>query len=104
MKQTRLAIDIGGTFTDLAVVLGSKRVSTKVLTTPRAPEEGVLAGIDILMQRAKLVAGDIALVIHVLATNAIIERKGAKTALIVTQGFRDSIEMAFETASSSMTS
>jgi N-methylhydantoinase A len=98
MDQARLAIDIGGTFTDLAVVLGSKRVSTKVLTTPRAPEEGVLAGIDIVMQRAKLVAGDIALVIHgtTLATNAIIERKGAKTALIVTQGFRDSIEMAFE--------
>jgi len=80
MKQTRLAIDIGGTFTDLAVVLGSKRVSTKVLTTPRAPEEGVLAGIDILMQRAKLVAGDIALIIHgtSFASNAISERKGAR--------------------------
>ena len=98
MDKARLAIDIGGTFTDLAVVLGSKRVSAKVLTTPRAPEEGVLAGIDMLMQRAHLAAGDIALVIHgtTLATNAIIERKGAKTALIVTQGFRDSIEMAFE--------
>jgi N-methylhydantoinase A len=98
MGKARLAIDIGGTFTDLAVVLGSKRFSTKVLTTPRAPEEGVLAGIDVLLRRAELAPADIALLIHgtTLATNAIIERKGAKTALIVTQGFRDSIEMAFE--------
>jgi N-methylhydantoinase A len=98
MGKARLAIDIGGTFTDLAVVLGAKRFSTKVLTTPRAPEEAVLTGIDLLLQRAGLSAADIALVIHgtTLATNAIIERKGARTALVVTEGFRDSIEMAFE--------
>jgi N-methylhydantoinase A len=98
MGNARLAIDIGGTFTDLALVLGPRRYSAKVLTTPRAPEEGVLTGIDPLLRQAAMTPADIGLVIHgtTLATNAIIERKGARTALIVTEGFRDSIEMAFE--------
>jgi N-methylhydantoinase A len=96
--KARLAVDIGGTFTDLALELGPKRFSAKVLTTPRAPEEGVLTGIDLVMRQAGLKPADLALIIHgtTLATNAIIERKGARTALIVTEGFRDSIEMAFE--------
>src|SRR5215471_16337932 len=98
MAKARLAIDIGGTFTDLALIADNGRYSAKVLTTPQAPEAGVLAGIDLLLRQAELTAEDIGLVIHgtTLATNAIIERKGAKTALIVTEGFRDSIEMAFE--------
>src|SRR5215813_999646 len=98
MAKARLAIDIGGTFTDLALIADDERYSAKVLTTSQAPEEGVLAGIDPLLRQAELTAEDIGLVIHgtTLATNAIIERKGAKTALIVTEGFRDSIEMAFE--------
>jgi len=98
MAKARLAIDIGGTFTDLALIVDDGRYSAKVLTTSQAPEEGVLAGIDLLLRQAELTAEDIGLVIHgtTLATNAIIERKGAKTALIVTEGFRDSIEMAFE--------
>ena len=98
MAKARLAIDIGGTFTDLALLADDGRYSAKVLTTSQAPEEGVLAGIDLLLRQAELTAEDIGLVIHgtTLATNAIIERKGAKTALIVTEGFRDSIEMAFE--------
>src|SRR6516162_8945501 len=98
MAKARLAIDIGGTFTDLALLADDGRYRAKVLTTAQAPEEGVLAGIDLLLRQAELTAEDIGLVIHgtTLATNAIIERKGAKTALIVTEGFRDSIEMAFE--------
>ena len=98
MAKARLAIDIGGTFTDLALLADDGRYSAKVLTTSQAPEEGVLAGIDLLLRQAELTAEDIGLVIHgtTLATNAMIERKGAKTALIVTEGFRDSIEMAFE--------
>src|SRR5262245_15887342 len=96
--KARLAVDIGGTFTDLALEHGGKQLSIKVLTTPRAPEEGVLAGIDDILKQAGLKPADLGLVIHgtTLATNAIIERKGARTALIVTEGFRDSIEMAFE--------
>lgn len=98
MSKARLAVDIGGTFTDLALELGPRRYSVKVLTTTRAPEEGVLTGIDLVLKQASLKPADIGLIIHgtTLATNAIIERKGARTALIVTEGFRDSIEMAFE--------
>ncbi|SJZ84681.1 N-methylhydantoinase A [Enhydrobacter aerosaccus] len=98
MDKARLAVDIGGTFTDLALEANGKRTSVKVLTTPRAPEEGVLTGIDEILKASGLKPADFSLIIHgtTLATNAIIERKGAKTALVVTEGFRDSIEMAFE--------
>jgi N-methylhydantoinase A len=98
MTQARLAIDIGGTFTDFAIEAGEQRHSVKVLTTPRAPEEGVLSGIEQILTQANLKPADIGIIIHgtTLATNAIIERKGARTAMLVTEGFRDSIEMAFE--------
>jgi N-methylhydantoinase A len=98
MKRPRLAVDIGGTFTDCVLEVDGRRWSRKVLTTPAAPEEAVLAGIDTILADAALAAADLALVIHgtTLATNAIIERKGARTALIVTRGFRDSVEMAYE--------
>jgi N-methylhydantoinase A len=97
-EKARLAVDIGGTFTDLCLEWNGKRTSTKVLTTPRAPEEGVLTGLDEIMKLSGAKPGDLGIIIHgtTLATNAIIERKGAKTALIVTEGFRDSIEIAFE--------
>ncbi|MBS0221075.1 MAG: hydantoinase/oxoprolinase family protein [Proteobacteria bacterium] len=98
MGKARLAVDIGGTFTDLALEANGKRTSVKVLTTPRAPEEGVLTGIGEILKQSGVKPADLGLIIHgtTLATNAIIERKGARTALIVTEGFRDSIEMAFE--------
>ena len=98
MEKARLAVDIGGTFTDLALEWNAKWTSVKVLTTTRAPEEGVLTGIAEILKLSGLKPADLGLIIHgtTLATNAIIERKGAKTALVVTEGFRDSIEMAFE--------
>jgi N-methylhydantoinase A len=98
MEQARLAVDIGGTFTDLCLDWNGKRTSVKVLTTPRAPEEGVLTGVTDILKLSGVKPGDLGIIIHgtTLATNAIIERKGAKTALVVTEGFRDSIEMAFE--------
>jgi N-methylhydantoinase A len=98
MTSARLAVDIGGTFTDFALEVGAKRFSRKVLTTPSAPEQGVLAGIEMILADAALRPSDLGLIIHgtTLATNAIIERKGAKTALLATRGFRDSIEMAYE--------
>jgi N-methylhydantoinase A len=94
----RLAVDIGGTFTDVVLAAGGRQVTTKVLTTPAAPEEGVLAGIEKVMSEAGAAPSDVSLVVHgtTLATNALIERKGARTALIVTEGFRDSVEMAYE--------
>src|SRR5262245_40068490 len=98
MKKARLAVDIGGTFTDLCLEWQGRHTSVKVLTTPRAPEEGVLAGMDEVLTQTAIKPADFGLIIHgtTLATNAIIERKGAKTALVVTEGFRDSIEIAFE--------
>ncbi len=98
MEQARLAVDIGGTFTDLCLDWNGKRTSAKVLTTPRAPEEGVMTGVAEILKLSGVKPGDLGLIIHgtTLATNAIIERKGARTALIVTDGFRDSIEIAFE--------
>ncbi|RMD63458.1 MAG: hydantoinase/oxoprolinase family protein, partial [Alphaproteobacteria bacterium] len=99
IQQTaRLAVDIGGTFTDVALERGDEMITTKVLTTPRRPEEGVLAGIAKVMDQAQATPGEIGLIIHgtTLATNALIERKGAKTALITTEGLRDSLEMAYE--------
>ncbi|MEH2470827.1 N-methylhydantoinase A [Nitrobacteraceae bacterium AZCC 2161] len=98
MTSARLAVDIGGTFTDFALEVGAKRFSRKVLTTPSAPEQGVLAGIEMILADAALRPSDLGLIIHgtTLATNAIIERKGAKTALLATRGFRDSIEIAYE--------
>lgn len=98
MTTARLAVDIGGTFTDFALEVDGARFSRKVLTTPAAPEQGVLAGVDLVLRDAGLSPGDLDLIVHgtTLATNAIIERKGAKTALIATRGFRDAIEMAYE--------
>ncbi len=96
--SVRLAVDIGGTFTDVVVAVGERLITAKVLTTARAPERGVLDGIDTVLASASLTPERIDLVVHgtTLATNALIERKGARTALIVTEGFRDSLEMAHE--------
>jgi N-methylhydantoinase A len=98
MRSARLAVDIGGTFTDFVLDIDGVQYSRKILTTPRAPEEAVLAGTRLVLGDAGLTHSDLSLIIHgtTLATNAIIERKGAKTALLVTKGFRDSIEMAYE--------
>ena len=97
-QSLRLAVDIGGTFTDLVLEDGSVSHSVKVLTTPAAPELGVLEGIERILAEANAKPADVGLVIHgtTLATNALIERKGARTALITTEGFRDSIEIAYE--------
>ena len=91
----RLGVDIGGTFTDVALETGGARFSAKLLTTPQAPERGVLAAIHAVLEESGLSPAELSIIIHgtTLATNAIIERKGAKTALITTEGFRDTLEM-----------
>jgi N-methylhydantoinase A len=98
MPSARLAIDIGGTFTDLAVEHDGRRATIKVLTTQAAPERGVIGGARAILQASGVTASDIDIVIHgtTLATNAVIERKGARTALLTTQGFRDVIAMGNE--------
>jgi N-methylhydantoinase A len=94
----RLAADIGGTFTDVVLEGAGRRHSCKVLTTPRAPEEGVMAGIARVCAESGVRAADVGLIIHgtTLATNALIERKGARTAFLTTEGFRDILEMGLE--------
>lgn len=94
----RLAVDIGGTFTDIVLERDGHRLTRKVLTTQQRPEEGVLDGVRLLLDDARLHVSDIDVFVHgtTLATNAIIERRGAKTALIATDGFRDVIEIGTE--------
>ena len=95
---TRLAVDIGGTFTDLVLATPGGLLTEKVLTTHAEPAEGVLTGVERLLARSGVEAGAISLVLHgtTLATNALIERRGASTALLTTAGHRDVLEMAFE--------
>ena len=94
----RLGLDIGGTFTDVALEVGERRFTAKTLTTPGAPEQGVLAALNVVIQAAGIAPAEVGLIIHgtTLATNAVIERKGAKTALLTTEGFRDVVEIRHE--------
>src|SRR3546814_804326 len=81
--RVRLSADIGGTFTDIVAELPSGiRVTSKVLTTPTAPERAVLEGASQLLERSALSLKDVGVFVHgtTLATNAILERRGAKTA------------------------
>ncbi|GHE03122.1 methylhydantoinase [Allgaiera indica] len=94
----RLGADIGGTFTDVALEWRGQIFSAKVLTDYAAPEQAILDGIETVLGQAGLTPADLDLVIHgtTLATNALIERRGARTALVTTEGFRDVIEMRTE--------
>jgi N-methylhydantoinase A len=97
---SRLGIDIGGTFTDLVVIdetTGAARVG-KILTTPKDPAHAVELGIASLLEESRTAAGSVRAVVHgtTLATNALIERKGARTALLTTEGFRDALEIRHE--------
>ena len=95
--EIQLAADIGGTFTDIVLEAAGRRYSCKVPTTRRQPELAVMEGIGRLLEQSGVRPGEVGLFIHgtTLATNALIERKGAKTALLTTAGFRDVLEMGF---------
>ena len=94
----RVGVDIGGTFTDVAVERDGSCLTSKVLTTPGDPVQGVLDGVSLALSQACLAPRDIGAVIHgtTLATNALIERRGATVGVIVTAGFRDILEIAYE--------
>jgi len=100
----RIGADVGGTFTDIVMQLDTERsaapvyASTKVLTTHQAPELGILDGISQIATQERVDLADVEQIIHgtTLATNALIERRGAKTALVTTDGFRDVIETRTE--------
>lgn len=91
----RIGIDVGGTFTDIAVKVGSRILTHKVSTTPADPGEGVVRGIREALQNHALDPKDVELVGHGMTTvtNALLERKGVRTALITTAGFRDTLEI-----------
>ena len=96
----RFGFDIGGTFTDFVLINAQtgEMESYKTLTTPHEPSKAVLDGWQTLLARADLSGAEVETAIHgtTLITNALIERKGAKTAMITTKGFRDVLEMAKE--------
>jgi N-methylhydantoinase A len=97
-NQVRVGVDIGGTFTDVAMEVGEAFFSTKILTDYSLPEEAIVKGIHQVCGAAGLQLENIDTIIHgtTLATNALIERRGAKTAFITTKGFRDVIEVRTE--------
>ena len=97
----RIGVDIGGTFTDFALIddaTGAMSIH-KQLTTPRDPSRAVLEGIDTLLSARGVPMTDVTGVIHgsTLVTNALIERRGARVGMLVTAGFRDVLDVARET-------
>src|SRR5215216_4778084 len=78
-----LGVDIGGTFTDFVLLRGDRLLIHKLLSTPDDPARALLAGVAVLGAPTALVYGT------TVATNALLERRGAPTALITTAGFRD---------------
>ncbi|MDW3219913.1 MAG: hydantoinase/oxoprolinase family protein [Acidimicrobiales bacterium] len=95
----RIGADVGGTFTDIVIERADGSLhSTKVLTTHDAPERGILDGIGQVAAEVGVDLAEVDQIIHgtTLATNALIERRGARTALVTTAGFRDVIETRTE--------
>jgi N-methylhydantoinase A len=95
---TKLAVDIGGTFTDVVLDVGDRRFTSKVLTTPKSPEIALIEGSKQLLREAGTSFREVDVFVHgtTLATNAILERRGARTALLATEGFRDVLEIGTE--------
>ncbi|MEM9046173.1 MAG: hydantoinase/oxoprolinase family protein [Pseudomonadota bacterium] len=98
--ELRIAVDIGGTFTDTVLQEGADRVlaTAKTLTTHQRPAEGAMAGVRSVLADADLSIDQISGFVHgtTLATNALIERRGAQVSTITTAGFRDILEIAYE--------
>src|ERR1700746_933107 len=92
----RLGVDVGGPFTDLVLVTQDGRfIIRKVLSTSTNYAEAIFGGIADVLQDAGVAGGNIKELIHgtTVATNAIIERRGARTGLVTTDGFRDLLEI-----------
>jgi len=96
MSEYRIGIDVGGTFTDIVGLSDGRLVRRKVRSTPEDFSAAVLEGLRLMLSEADASGSDVREVIHgtTVATNAIVERKGASTGLITTQGFRDVLEIA----------
>ncbi|NIR34770.1 MAG: hydantoinase/oxoprolinase family protein, partial [Actinobacteria bacterium] len=95
----RIGADVGGTFTDIVLErTDGTYASVKLLTTHDGPDRAILDGIDLIARGEGVDLADVDQIIHgtTLATNALIERRGARTALVTTDGFRDVIETRTE--------
>lgn len=96
----RIAVDIGGTFTDTVLIGAKNRIlaSCKTPTTQENPTEGAMDGVRRVLNEGSIAIGDVTHFVHgtTLATNALIERRGARTAVVTTHGFRDILEIAYE--------
>jgi N-methylhydantoinase A len=90
-----LGVDVGGTFTDAVLLDGGAVHTAKVPTTPREESVGVMQAIESVLQRAGVGAGDVEVFAHgmTVGTNALLEERGAKTALVATAGFADLLEI-----------
>ncbi|MDG2320961.1 MAG: hydantoinase/oxoprolinase family protein [Rhodospirillaceae bacterium] len=99
-KPYRIGVDIGGTFTDIVMLdtRSGRLYNEKVLTTPDDPSAGVLTGVASILKANDATAHAVNQIIHgtTLVANAIIERRGAKVALVTTKGFRDILEIGTE--------
>ena len=95
----RIGIDVGGTFTDLTLLHGACAVHHKTPSTPADPSEAIETGLRELLALADVEPSQVGWIGHgaTVATNMAIERKGARTGLITTQGFRDVLEIARQT-------
>jgi N-methylhydantoinase A len=100
MNKVRIGVDIGGTFTDVVLwdIDAGETRNTKLLTTPDDPSHAVMDGIRRILDEHSIAPTDVETVIHgtTLVANALIERKGVKTGLITTRGFRDVLEIGRE--------
>jgi N-methylhydantoinase A len=100
-RPIEIAVDTGGTFTDCVILNFEKRsiIGFKVLSTPHDPSIAIFSALDWAFKNAGVAMCDVDVVLHAttVATNALIERKGAKVGLITTSGFRDTLEMRRET-------
>jgi len=97
--DVRIGVDVGGTFTDVVVADESDLTMLKVPSTPDAPDRGVLDGVAVATERADFAPPAVSFFGHgtTVATNALLEREWAETALVTTEGFRDAVEIGRQT-------
>src|SRR3954452_24503352 len=90
-----LGVDVGGTFTDAVLAVGDRLVTAKAPSTPEDQSEGVLAAVEAALEKAGAKPGDVEAFAHgtTVATNALLEGNGARTALVATKGFEDVVEL-----------
>src|SRR4051812_34316803 len=96
MTAARIGVDIGGTFTDIVLARGDGRLFVaKVSSTTQEPERAVVDGVAAILRQAEVPAGAVSEVLHgtTVGSNTILQRRGAATGLITTEGFRDVLEI-----------